>query len=99
MSKLDYEFKDKTLLKRAVTHSSKSNENYEVFRNRFSWNIYIKRRKNWFQRQRVAVGEAIYVSDYFTSRFPSMEEINKVTELVRVKEMKLKEMVGEKNEN
>ena len=29
MSKLDYEFKDKTLLKRAVTHSSKSNENYE----------------------------------------------------------------------
>lgn len=61
--------------------------------------IYIKRRKNWFQRQRVAVGEAIYVSDYFTSRFPSMEEINKVTELVRVKEMKLKEMVGEKNEN
>ena len=39
--------------------------------------IYIKRRKNWFQRQRVAVGEPIYLSDFFTSRFPSMEEIEK----------------------
>ena len=57
--------------------------------------IYIKRRKNWFQRQRVAVGEPIYLNDYFTSRFPSMEEIEKVTNLVRDKEIKLKELVGE----
>lgn len=60
--------------------------------------IYIKRRKSWFNRQRVAVGEAIYVSDYFSSRFPSMEEIEKVTNLVREKELKLKEMVGDYNE-
>ena len=57
--------------------------------------IYIKRRKNWFERQRVAVGEAINVGEYFSSRFPSMEEIEKVTNLVREKEIKLKEMVGE----
>ena len=57
--------------------------------------IYIKRRKNCFSRQRVAVGEPIYVNDYFTSRFPSMEEIEKVTDLVREKEIKLKELVGE----
>lgn len=57
--------------------------------------IYIKRRKNWFQRQRVAVGEPIYLSDFFSSRFPSMEEIEKVTNLVRDKEIKLKELVGE----
>ena len=60
--------------------------------------IYIKRRKSWLQRQRVAVGEAINVNDYFSSRFPSMEEIEKVTNLVRDKELKLKEMVGDYNE-
>ena len=38
-----------------------------------SWSIipiYIKRRKSWWSRQRVAVGEAINISDYFTSKFP-----------------------------
>ena len=47
------------------------------------------------ERQRVAVGEPIYLSDYFTTRFPSMDEIEKVTNLVRDKEIKLKELVGE----
>ena len=60
--------------------------------------IYIRRRNSWFNRQRVAVGEPINVSDYFSSRFPSMEEIEHVTNLVRDKELKLKEMVGDYNE-
>ena len=60
--------------------------------------IYIKRRKNIFQRQKIAVGDAIYVNEYFSSRFPSMEEIEKVANIVRDKEIKLKEMVGDNNE-
>ena len=60
--------------------------------------IYIKRRKSILNRQKVAVGEPIYVNEYFSSRFPSMEEIEKVTNLVREKELKLKEMVGDYNE-
>ena len=60
--------------------------------------VYIKRRKKWLSRQRVAIGEPINVNEYFTTRFPSMEEIEKVTNLVRDKELKLKEMVGEYDE-
>ncbi len=50
--------------------------------------MYIMRRKKWYHRQRLAVGMPLYVGEHL-SRFPSMEELTGVCDLLREKELEL----------
>ena len=51
--------------------------------------IYLVKREKYIKRQRVLVGEKIKVSDYLSGPFPSIEEVNKVTALLKEKEQEL----------
>lgn len=51
---------------------------------------YIVRREKWYQRQRVVVGEPIDVRAAL-GKMPTIEELNSFSELLRKKELELKE--------
>lgn len=53
--------------------------------------VYVKKRKSFFNRQVVIIGEAINVCDLM-SKIPTLKEINKVTDILREKESQLKEI-------
>lgn len=53
--------------------------------------VYVKKRKSFFNRQVVIIGEAINVCELM-SKIPTLKEINKVTEILREKESQLKEI-------
>lgn len=52
--------------------------------------IYIPKRKNVFYRQKVMIGERINYKDYVTGLFPTMADIEKVTNVLLEKELELK---------
>jgi 1-acyl-sn-glycerol-3-phosphate acyltransferase len=53
--------------------------------------VYVKKRKNLFERQRVVIGEPINPSELF-GKMPSLTDMEKITELLREKERQLKEI-------
>lgn len=53
--------------------------------------IYLEKRKHWWNRQRIIIGNKINVKDLLTSKVPSMEEIQKVTEMLYKQEIELSE--------
>lgn len=52
--------------------------------------MYIVRRKKWYHRQRIVMGNLINVSDAL-GKMPTMQDMNRITELLREKEMELRE--------
>ena len=51
--------------------------------------IYIVKRQKWYQRQRIVIGEPIYLEDYNIGTMPTMEQLNAVSENLRKKEFEL----------
>ena len=51
--------------------------------------IYIKKRKNIWQRQRVVIGEPIHPIE-MCDKMPSLADMEKIAEVVREKEKELK---------
>ena len=52
--------------------------------------IYIGKRKRVFlSRQRIVIGDRINVKEYIAGPMPTMQEIEKITELLMEKEKKL----------
>lgn len=65
--------------------------------------VYIAERKKWYQRQRVVIGERIDIKS-LVGKIPTIEELNKASELLRDKEIELREyyesiMSKKKNKN
>lgn len=58
--------------------------------------VCILKRKNIFQRQRVVYGNKISISDYCEGPFPTMDEIEKITQILMEKEKELK-LIGMKD--
>ncbi len=54
--------------------------------------VYIQKREGRKNRQKVIVGEKIYVSDYTNNRFPSLDELEKLSELLhsKLEELRIK---------
>lgn len=50
---------------------------------------YIVKRTNKWRRQVVLIGEKIKLSDYVSSEFPSMEELNNLTQVLQEREYQL----------
>lgn len=57
--------------------------------------IYVEKRKKWYKRQRVVIGDVFNASDYISSPIPSMEEINKVTIMLHDIELDLRKKLDE----
>ena len=59
--------------------------------------IYIKKRKKWYSRLEIAVGEAINISDFKSGPVATIEDINKATAYLQEQEKKLEMLCkGEK---
>lgn len=54
--------------------------------------VYIKKRKHWYQRQEVYIGEKIY---YEGTSFPSLDKVNELTKICENKEKELKKASGD----
>ena len=54
--------------------------------------IYYAKRKHWYERQRVYVGERFNVFDYFEGKKPSGEKMAEVAEILRQKVIELSEI-------
>lgn len=52
--------------------------------------MYMEKRKKWYKRQRVVVGEVINVFDYIKGPIATMEEINGIAKMLFEKEQELK---------
>lgn len=52
--------------------------------------VYIAERKKWYQRQRIVIGERIDIKS-LVGKVPSVEELNKASEMLRDKEIELRE--------
>lgn len=52
--------------------------------------VYIPKRKNWFKRQVVVIGEKINYKDYISGPFPTIDEVDRITKLLLEKELELK---------
>lgn len=55
--------------------------------------VFIEKRTSAIKRTRIVIGEAININDG-NERFPSMDRINKVSEILRNKEIELKSLIG-----
>ena len=53
--------------------------------------VYIKKRKNFFQRQRVIIGEPIDPIE-MCGKMPSLADMEKISENLRAKEQELKQI-------
>jgi len=51
--------------------------------------IYYQKSKKWYHRQKVVIGPKFYVKDHFTSKYPSVEEINQVVAKLKALEQEL----------
>ncbi len=51
--------------------------------------IYIYNRKKWYQRQRIVMGQPINIAEML-GKMPSMQDLSQTTELIREKEVELK---------
>lgn len=60
---------------------------------------YIVRRKNVWQRQVVLVGEKIKLRDHISSEFPTMEELEKLTQLLQDTEREMERIALERENN
>ena len=58
--------------------------------------VYIKRREKWWQLQKVIIGEKININDYIESNIPTMEDINKMTQILKQEEDLLAELIEKK---
>ena len=58
--------------------------------------VYIKRREKWWHRQKVMIGKKVYLEDYLDSKIPSMEDINKITKILKKQEEELAELLEKK---
>lgn len=58
--------------------------------------VYIKKREKWWQLQRVIIGDKININDYIDSNIPTMEDINKVTQILKQEEDLLAELMNTK---
>ena len=56
--------------------------------------VYIKRRKNYWQRQKYVIGEPINPVE-MVGKIPSLEKINQVTNLLKEKEAELKKIADQ----
>ncbi len=52
--------------------------------------MYIVRREKWYQRQRIVMGNLLNVSEIL-GKMPTMQDMNNITELLREKEVELRE--------
>jgi 1-acyl-sn-glycerol-3-phosphate acyltransferase len=52
--------------------------------------MYIVKRKKWYQRQRILVGQPVNLGEIL-SPMPSMQEISQASELLRDKEVQLRQ--------
>ena len=52
--------------------------------------MYLVRRKSWIQRQRIVVGQPVDISAML-GKMPSMEDLNRATDVLREKELELRE--------
>jgi len=57
--------------------------------------IYIGKRKKWYNREVAVIGNKIKLRDYIKGKFPTMDEINHISEIVRLKELDLKKIYDE----
>ena len=57
--------------------------------------VYVQKRKKWWHRQKVVIGEKIYLEQYFENSIPTMDDISKVTEILRKNEEKLSDFFRE----
>lgn len=58
--------------------------------------VYIKQREKWWHRQKVIIGEKVYLEDYLDSKIPTMEDINKITKILKKQEEELAEILEKK---
>lgn len=58
--------------------------------------IYLERRKNRMERQKVYIGEKINIIDYCDSPTPTIDTINKIAEILRNKELELENISNNK---
>ena len=61
--------------------------------------VYIVRRTNRWRRQEVLIGEKIILSEHISSDFPSIEEIENLTALLKERELELERISRERQEN
>lgn len=54
--------------------------------------MYIVKREKWWKRQHIVIGEKFNVKDYISSPIPSMEDIERVTKILREKELELENL-------
>lgn len=57
---------------------------------------YIIKRKNRFERQVILIGNKFRISDYISSKFPTMDEINMLASKLRKKEEELLDLYNSK---
>lgn len=53
--------------------------------------IYLSGRKNRFQRERMVIGQRIKFKELIKSHYPTIDEINKITDLLNQREQELKD--------
>ncbi len=58
--------------------------------------VYIKKRDKWWQSQKVMIGDKINIEDYIESKIPTMEDISKVTKILKQEEELLAELLEKK---
>ena len=60
--------------------------------------IYIKKRKHWWQRTHIAVGELFYCSDYCDKKMPGMKDIQQITQHLLEKTIECKNLIESDDE-
>ena len=60
---------------------------------------YIVKRTNRWRRQEVIIGEKIILKEHISSEFPTMEEIENLTQLLRERELELERIAIERQQN
>lgn len=60
--------------------------------------VYIVRRTNRWHRQEVLIGEKIILKEHISSEFPTMEEIENLTQLLKDRELELERISKERRE-
>ena len=60
--------------------------------------VYIVKRTNRWRRQEVLIGEKIILKEHITSEFPTMDEIENLTALLKEKEQELENLSKERQE-
>ena len=59
--------------------------------------IYLEKKTKWYKRQRLIIGNKIDVSKILNTKYPTMDEIQKVTEMLYNQEIELSNAIKLKN--